>query len=127
MLSQLLLTTAILATTAGSPQDLPIGRFSSSDLSGWTDQAHKGTVSYTLEDGALKAKAYVLTQDDLEGKLESLGLEPFNLYQVNIRELATLTGLDYGPLAGADTMAPSTPDAQVVSARPIGARSEIVR
>ena len=38
-----------------------------------------------------------------------------------------MTGLDYGPLTTADTMAPSTPDAQVVSARAIGARSEIVR
>jgi endonuclease G len=79
------------------------------------------------EAGALRAKAYVLTQDDLEGKLESLGLEPFNLYQVNVRELGALTGLDYGPLAAADTMAPATPDAQVVGARPIAARSDIVR
>ncbi len=37
-----------------------------------------------------------------------------------------MTGLDYGPLTTADTMAPSTPDAQVVTARAIGARSEIV-
>ena len=80
-----------------------------------------------VEDETLKAKAYVLTQDDLEGKLESLGLEPFNLYQVAIRELGAMTGLDYGPLITADTMAPSAPDAQVVTARPIGARSEIVR
>ena len=80
-----------------------------------------------VEDGALKAKAYVLTQDDLEGKLESLGLEPFNLYQVMIGELGAMTGLDFGPLITADTMAPAVPDAQVVTARPIGARSEIVR
>ena len=62
-----------------------------------------------VEDETLKAKAYVLTQDDLEGKLESLGLEPFNLYQVAIRELGAMTGLDYGPLITADTMAPSDP------------------
>ncbi|MBE2315822.1 DNA/RNA non-specific endonuclease [Solirubrobacter sp. CPCC 204708] len=80
------------------------------------------------EDGALKAKAYVLTQDDLEGKLESLGLEPFNLYQVVVRELSGLTGLDFGPLTAADTMAPPPGGtAQAVTARPIGGRSEIVR
>jgi len=45
---------------------------------------------------------------------------------VAIRELGAMTGLDYGPLITADTMAPSTPDAQVVTARAIGARSEIV-
>jgi endonuclease G len=78
------------------------------------------------EAGALRAKAYVLTQDDLESKLESLGLEPFNLYQVAVSELGRMTGLDFGALTAADTMAPPTPDAQVVSARPIGARSQIV-
>ena len=87
-----------------------------------------------VEDETLKAKAYVLTQDDLEGKLESLGLEPFNLYQVAIRELGAMTGLDYGPLITADTMAPSAPDAQVVTARadrgalrdrPLGGRRQV--
>lgn len=79
-----------------------------------------------VEDGALKAKAYVLTQDDLEAKLESLGLEPFNLYQVRIGELAGMTGLDYGPLTAADTMPPATPDASVAAARVIRGRSDIV-
>ena len=74
-----------------------------------------------VEDGTLKAKAYVLTQDDLEGKLESLGLEPFNLYQVAVPELVGLTGLDFGPLTAADTT-----DAQAVRVRAIRARSEIV-
>jgi endonuclease G len=80
-----------------------------------------------VEDGTLKSKAYVLTQDDLEGKLESLGLEPFNLFQVAVRELGAMTGLDFGPLTAADTMSPTAPDAQVVTARAINARSEIVR
>lgn len=80
-----------------------------------------------VEDGALKAKAYVLTQDDLENKLESLGLEPFNLYQVAVRELAGLTQLDYGPLTDADTMPPATPDAAGAGvARVIRGRSDIV-
>ncbi|MDA0180076.1 DNA/RNA non-specific endonuclease [Solirubrobacter phytolaccae] len=80
-----------------------------------------------VEAGALRAKAYVLTQDDLETKLESLGLEPFNLYQVAIGELAGLTGLDYGPLTGADTMPPPNPDAAGAGvAREIRGRSDIV-
>ncbi|MDX6623996.1 MAG: endonuclease mitochondrial [Solirubrobacterales bacterium] len=62
-----------------------------------------------VEGGVLKAKAYVLTQDDLEAKLESLGLEEFKLFQISIRELGTMTGLDYGTLAAADTM-PAAPE-----------------
>jgi hypothetical protein len=54
------------------------------------------------EGGVLKAKAYVLTQDNLEDELESLGLEPFKLYQGGIAPLTQLSGLDYGPLKAAD-------------------------
>jgi endonuclease G, mitochondrial len=79
-----------------------------------------------VEEGALKAKAYVLTQDDLETKLESLGLEPFNLYQVAIVELTGMTGLDFGPLTAADTMPPSPDAAGAGVARVIHGRSDIV-
>ncbi|RKQ84798.1 endonuclease G [Solirubrobacter pauli] len=79
-----------------------------------------------VEAGTLHAKAYVLTQDDLENKLESLGLEPFNLYQVAISELAGMTELDYGPLTAADTM-PASPDASGAGrARVVHGRSDIV-
>jgi pyruvate/2-oxoglutarate dehydrogenase complex dihydrolipoamide acyltransferase (E2) component len=37
--------------------EIAIGRFSTSELSGWTDQPYKGKTSYTLEDGSLKAHA----------------------------------------------------------------------
>ena len=57
-----------------------------------------------VEGGTLKAKAFVLTQDDLEAKLESLGLEKFNLFQVALTDLTVMTGLDYGALAAADTI-----------------------
>lgn len=79
-----------------------------------------------VEGGALKASAYVLTQDELEAKLESLGLEPFKLYQVSLADLRAATGLDYGDLVQADTMpaAPETIGAPTV--RRIEARSEIV-
>jgi hypothetical protein len=36
-------------------REIPVARFSASDLSGWSDQPYKGTTSYTLEQGALKA------------------------------------------------------------------------
>jgi endonuclease G len=78
-----------------------------------------------VEGGVLKAKAYVLTQDDLEDKLESLGLEPFNLYQVSLTELEGMTGLSYGTLKVADTMPPSVEAAGAPAVRKIQGRSEI--
>lgn len=76
------------------------------------------------EEGTLKAKAFVLTQDDLEAKLESLGLEPFKVYQVTLTELTTTTGLDFGVLSGADTMPPA-PEALDLPVRRIDVRSDI--
>jgi len=62
-----------------------------------------------VSDQALKAKAFVVTQEDLlagigrlrpeEAALTSLEIR---LYQVRIAELERLTGLDFGPLAGHD-------------------------
>ncbi|HEU6443733.1 MAG TPA: DNA/RNA non-specific endonuclease [Gaiellaceae bacterium] len=78
-----------------------------------------------VEDGVLKAKAYVLTQDDLEAKVESLGLEPFKLYQVALADLVARTGLRFGLLEAADTM-PAAPEAAGQSAvRRIDSRTEI--
>jgi endonuclease G len=81
-----------------------------------------------VEGGALKAKAYVLTQDDLEAKLEALGLEPFRLYQVSLAELGRSTGIKLLDLAGADTMA-AAPEALAEPGAPqvreIGGRDEI--
>ena len=81
-----------------------------------------------VEGGALKAKTYVLTQDDLEHKLESLGLEPFKLYQVGLADLGSRTSLDFGDLTQADTMpvAPEALGAEAMAVRRIYARSEIV-
>lgn len=79
-----------------------------------------------VEDGTLKAKAYVLTQDNLEAKLESLGLEPFELYQVTLSDLSAMTGLDYGPLAAADTMATATEGLGAPAVRKVESRSELI-
>jgi endonuclease G len=79
-----------------------------------------------VEGGTLKAKAYVLTQDDLEHKLESLGLEPFKLYQVGLSDLSSRTDLDFGDLTQADTM-PAAPEAlDAAAVRRIEVRSQIV-
>lgn len=79
-----------------------------------------------VEDGALKAKAFILTQDDLEAELESLGLETFKTYQVSLATLATTTGLTLDDLAQADTMPPAVEAAGAPSVRLIKVRSEIV-
>jgi endonuclease G, mitochondrial len=78
------------------------------------------------EGGILKAKAFVLTQEDLEARLESLGLEPFKLYQVSLAHLTTSTGLGFGNLAQADTMPPAPEAVDAPAVRRIDARSEIV-
>jgi endonuclease G len=79
-----------------------------------------------VEGGQLKAKAYVLTQDNLEAKLEALGLEPFELFQVSLAELTKMTGLKLADLAQADTMAAAPQALGVPEVRRIRARSEIV-
>jgi endonuclease G, mitochondrial len=65
-------------------------------------------IAYVSEQ-ALKAKAFVVTQEDLLagiGRLrpEEAALTPLEirLYQVRVAELERLTGLDFGPLAGHD-------------------------
>jgi endonuclease G, mitochondrial len=78
-----------------------------------------------VEGGTLKAKAFALTQDDLEARLESLGLEEFKLYQLSVAELTALTRLDFGQLERADTM-PAVPEAAGAPVRRITARSQIV-
>jgi endonuclease G len=78
------------------------------------------------EGGELKAKAFVLTQDDLEASLESLGLEPFKLYQVSVGHLTTATGLTFGDLAQSDTMAAAPEALGAPGVRRIESREEIV-
>jgi endonuclease G len=56
-----------------------------------------------VEGGALKAKAFQLTQRNLEGELERLVLDEYRAYQRRVDELERELELDFGPLAGADT------------------------
>ena len=55
MLNQLLIAAFILAGSAVPIQEIPVGRFSAGELSGWSDKPFKGKTSYTLEGGVLKA------------------------------------------------------------------------
>jgi endonuclease G, mitochondrial len=69
-----------------------------------------------VESGALRAKAFVLTQDDLEKNLEAvLALDEFKVYQLPLGDLETRTGLTFGDLVGHDTMQPA---AGAAAARP---------
>jgi endonuclease G len=79
-----------------------------------------------VEGGALKAKAFVLTQDDLEAGLESLGLEQFQVFQVAISALSGMTGLSYGRLSEADTMGPVPESLEVPAVRRIETRADVV-
>jgi hypothetical protein len=56
MLNHLLIAALILAGSASaSTPDIPVGRFSTGDLSGWSDKVFKGKTSYALDNGVLKA------------------------------------------------------------------------
>lgn len=69
-------------------------------------------------------KAFVLTQDDLEGKLESLGLEEFKVFEVSLSQLAELTGLDFGSLA---ELAPAAEALGTSGARRVYTTDDITR
>jgi endonuclease G, mitochondrial len=57
-----------------------------------------------VENGELKAKAFVLTQKDLETGIEALGLEEFKVYQLPVAQLREVTRLDFGVLETHDVM-----------------------
>lgn len=51
--------------------EIPVARFSASDLSGWSDKGFKGQTSYTLENGALKAHSV----HGASGKIRKLSVD----------------------------------------------------
>lgn len=65
-----------------------------------------------VEDGALKAKGFRLTQEDLEHELALLPLDEFRVYQQAIAEIANEVGLDFGVLTAADTAPASASGAE---------------
>ncbi|MDH4180001.1 MAG: DNA/RNA non-specific endonuclease [Armatimonadota bacterium] len=57
-------------------------------------------------DSQLKAKAYILTQDDLLHNIEALELDPFRLWQASIGELEHRANLTFGDLREIDAFVP---------------------
>jgi len=57
-----------------------------------------------VENGDLRAKAFVLTQDDLEANVRAFGLEQFKVFQTPVRDLEARTGLTFAGLADSDTL-----------------------
>jgi endonuclease G len=78
-------------------------------------------VVFVDDDGSLRAKAFRLTQRDLEGELGLLPLDEFRVYQQPIVEIAAEVGLDFGDLARADT---APPPAEGLAGRPTVRRIE---
>jgi endonuclease G len=78
-----------------------------------------------VQDGQLQAKAYTLTQDDLENKLALTPLDPFKLYELSLAELKQSTGLTFPGIAAAEPPARRALAAEVLP-RLITTRSQIV-
>ncbi len=57
-----------------------------------------------VENGTLKAKAFVLSQGDYLNDIEALELDEFRLWQLTLADLGSRINLDFGALAAADTL-----------------------
>jgi len=68
---------------------------------------HWKVIAY-VEDGTLKAKAYILSQADYLNDIEALELDEFRLWQVTLGDLGAIIDLDFGALAQADTLSPES-------------------
>lgn len=55
MLKELLLAAVLLGTPPNQSNEIPVARFSTGDISGWSEKIYQGKTRYLLEDGALKA------------------------------------------------------------------------
>lgn len=62
-------------------------------------------VAYVGIDGMLRCAGFVLSQADLVNRLEAFDLDEFHMYQLELRDLAGMTGLDFAGLYEADTKA----------------------
>ncbi|MBJ6723255.1 DUF3047 domain-containing protein [Geomesophilobacter sediminis] len=58
MIANLVIAAAALAavTTTAAPE-IPVGRFSAGDVSGWSEKTFKGHTGYAIDNGAMKAHA----------------------------------------------------------------------
>lgn len=73
-----------------------------------------------VEDGELKVKAYVLSQDNLLDDIEALDLDPFRLWQVSLSDLEDLTRLGFNSMSEHDTFVEAAE--RIAAARPAHGR-----
>lgn len=63
-----------LSPGIGAGAEIPLARFSHSDLSGWSDKAFKGKTDYSFADGALKAHS----SKGASGKIKKISIDTHN-------------------------------------------------
>ena len=66
----------------------------------------KVVVYVDADDHKAKAQGFIVTQEDLLGQLEAIGLEEFRVYQVPIEEIESRTHLDLGDAKKIQVKAP---------------------
>jgi hypothetical protein len=73
MLKQTLPLLLLIAFTAGpsGAAEVPLARFTQSDLSGWSDKAFKGKTDYSFADGGLKAHS----AKGASGKIKKISID----------------------------------------------------
>ena len=81
-------------------------------------------VAYRSEtDEKLRCAAFVLSQDDLLNDLESIDLDPFRIYQVDLADLVQRTRLDSSALTAADVAANPEMATRLAARESIGAQA----
>lgn len=74
-------------------------------------------------DERLRCAAFLLSQDNLLSDLESLDLDPFRIYQIDLTDLAQRTGLDHSALHAADVAARPEIATRPATSEAVAARS----
>lgn len=70
----LLFLLALSSSVSGAAAEIPLARFSKSDLSGWSDKTFKGKTDYSFADGALKAHSV----KGASGKIKKVSIDTRN-------------------------------------------------
>lgn len=74
-------------------------------------------------DETLRCASFLLSQDNLLSDLESLDLDPFRIYQIDLTDLAQRTGLDHSALKAADVAARPEIATRPATSEAVAARS----
>ena len=86
------------------------------------------------DDGALSATAYLLSQESMLQDLEGFSFGAYKTFQITVRKVEELTGLDFGDLKDADPLKRArgrrdrgTPRGEADRESPKRPRSEVCR